>query len=223
MAKDSFDGLMEQTDDARVQAWGEWGEVSPDVLTHLINPSLAGGPRWPAMRQSFRTARKDHMVLVASNGLSDPWDDGRKANGFGLEFFAITGDPLDATSASWLWDLVWQMSQFAAKHGGIADLLDEMGLISTELYDVRIPEEHRDRFVNDAGRVGVLLGMVDEPMPDAIEGPLSSIRLANVKLLTLPELEHVAENGEEARQELDARFCAMPGALVSSLTRPSLV
>lgn len=181
MAK-NLDDVIDETDDDRVQAWSQWGAVDSDVLTHLINPSLTGGPRWPAMRQSFRTARKDGMVLVASNGLSDPWDDGRDENGFGLEFFAITSDPLDTVPGSWLWDIVWQMSQFAAKRGDLAELLDDMGLLSTELYDVGIPERHRSRFVNADGRVGVMLGMIEDPLPSSIDGPLSEIRLVNVKL-----------------------------------------
>jgi hypothetical protein len=96
----------------------------------------------------------------------------------------VTADPLEEVPGSWLWDMVWQMSQFAASHGGIAALLDEMRLLSTELYDVDIPDTHHDRFVNADGRVGVLLGLTDTAPPAAIDGPLSRIRLVNIKLLT---------------------------------------
>jgi len=222
--EESLEKLLEQTMDTRVQAWSKWGTVSPDVLTHLLNPTFAGGPRWPAMRQGFRTARQDGAVLVASDGLSDPWDDGDEGNGFGLEFFAITSDPLESVAGSWLWDIVWQMSQFAAKHGGIGPLLDEVGHVSTELYAVGIPEDRQADFVNEAGRVGVLLGLTAEPIPPGVEGPLSEIRLVNVKLLTLGELEYVVDRGEAGREELVRRFgLVSANTLVSSLGRPSVI
>jgi hypothetical protein len=188
---------LAKTSEARAAAWRAWGTLDDDLLTHLINPALMGGPRWPALREAFRVARNAGQTLVASDGLSDPFDDGPKdENGFGLEIYAISADPLEKIAGSWLWDAVWQMSQFAAKHGGIGPLLDELRYLSTELYDVGIPEPHTGRFVNDAGRVGVLLGLDQAPLPAHIAGPLSNIRLVSLKLLTLEELDFVAEAGE---------------------------
>jgi hypothetical protein len=218
------DQLTKLTSEARDAAWSAWGTVDDDVLTHLINPMFMGGPAWPNTRQAFRVVRRPDELMIASDGLADPFDDpsaGR--NGLEHEFYAVTSDPIDEIPGSWLWDLVWQMSQFAASHGGIASLLDEMGLISTELYDVRIPEQHKASFVNAEERVGILLGLVDSVPPAAISGPLSRIRLVNVKLLTLPELAYAVEHDEEGRQELARRFAAQGRVLASSLTRPSVV
>jgi hypothetical protein len=225
MEKD-IEALIEETVALRAKAWGGWGEVAPETLTHLISPSLMGGPRWPAWRQGFRTAKNGKALLIASDGLSDPWDkeEEKEGNGFGLELYAITDDPIEKVPGSWAWDLVWQTSQFAAKRGDLAGLLDEMGLLSTELYDVGIPKEYSDRFVNEEGRVGVLLGMYEDVIPERIDGPLSSIRLVNVKLLTLPELEMICKGGEAAREEIASRFTSDPStSLVSSLTRPAVV
>lgn len=222
---DARDELLDRTMTARAAAWQAFGEVDSDVLSHLVNPALMGGPRWPAMRQAYRVARRPGAVLLASDGLSDPYDAGEgdpDVNGLGLEFYASTADQLEQLPSSWLWDLVWQMSNFAASHGGIRDALDDMGMLSTELYDVSIPDEHREKFVNDEGRVGVLLALRDESIPGSIDGPLSPIQLVNVKLLTLPELDFVASNGASGRQHLASLFTG-PSATASSLLRRSLV
>jgi hypothetical protein len=241
--------LTDRTFEARCEAWGLWGAVDADVLTHLINPMFRGGPAWPNVRQAYVVARRPQAVLLASDGLSDPFSDddadqdaaprpgvlgrllgrGRaeappRANGLRHEFYAVTGDPLDEIAGSWLWDLVWQISNNAAQHGRIADVIGELGYLSMELYDVGIPATHAHRFVRD-DRVGVLLGLVDgvEQVPPAVvDGPLSQIRLVNVKLLTLSELDHVIEHGAEGRHDLARRFAAQGSPLMSSLDRPAV-
>lgn len=220
-----IDSLIEKTSAARDAAWAKFGELDSNVLTHLLNPSLMGGPRWPAMRQAFRVVRRDGATLLASDGLADPFDDEAppSRNGFGLELSAWTTDPLPEIPASWLWDIVWNMSQFAAKHGGLGELLDEMGALTTELYDVRIPAEKRDDFVNAQERVGVLLWPAAAPLPARVDGPLSPIRLVNVKLLTLKELDYVVETGPDARGVLAERFSKLADPQASSLTRASVI
>jgi hypothetical protein len=50
-----------------------------------------------------------------------------------------------------------------AGHGGIANIIDDMQLLSTEAEGVSeaMPEERRRALVNRAGRVGALLGLTD--------------------------------------------------------------
>lgn len=219
-----IDARLEATSKVRDAALSGWGKLDGDVLTHLLNPSFMGGPRWPALRQAWRVARKGEARLLASDGLADPFDEGDEArNGFELELFALTRADL-ALPGSWLWDMVWQMSQQVASHGGIAGLLDELGLLTTELYDVGIPPSHRAKFVNDSERVCVLLGLTDPAeLPARIAGPLSEIRLVNVKLLTLAELEFVLQGGAAARTDLAKRFAKQGDPLASSLDRQSVV
>lgn len=261
-----IDPILQSSFDRRSAAWSAWGRLDGDVLTHLVNPSLTGGPRWPALRQAFRVARHGESILVASDGLSDPFDeeeeeddeveigeededeededdddddededdeeydedeedqeDDDAVNGFGVEFFAISAEPLGEIPGSWLFDLVWQMSQFAAKRGDVAEMVEELGLLTTELYGVKIPEAMRARFVNNSGRVGVMIGLPDEQIPAAVEGPLSSIRLLSLKLLTLEELAYCVEHGSRGREELARRFEAHPPAAASSLSRASVL
>ena len=120
-----------------------------------------------------------------------------------------------------MFDIVWQMSQFAASHGGIAALLEDLGMMTTELYDVRIPEPHRACFVTPEERVGVFLGLTEDLLPPVIDGPLSPIRLVNIKLLTVDELAFAVQGQADGRRELARRFSGP--VLASSLTRPSVL
>ena len=214
--------VLQASFDRREEAWSQWGTVDGDVLSHLINPHFMGGPRWPALRQAFRVVRSPRGILVASDGLSDPFDSGEgpeDVNGFGLECYALSADPIERVPGSWLFDLVWQMSQFAAQHGDLAALLDDLGVITTELYDVHIPEEHRSQLVNPEGRVGVICGVGEPPIPPGVDGPLSRIRLASVTLLTLSELTYAIERGDSGRRELRTWL----GTASSSLRRTAVV
>ena len=213
--------LLELSFDRRSQAWSSWGRLEGDVLSHLINPTFMGGPRWPGMRQAFRVVRQDHAVLVASDGLSDPYDEGEgpaDVNGLGLECFVVSSEPIQTLPGTWIFDLVWSASQQAAQHGDLAALLDEYGVLSMELYDIGIPAEHSSRFVNAEGGVGVLLGTREPRVPREIAGPLSPIRLVGATLLTLDELRYIVEGGPGARRDIAERL----GSVASSLSRPSL-
>lgn len=224
---------LEATSKARDDVWSAWGALEPDVISHLINPSFMGGPRWPAMRQAYRVARRGPDVLIASDGLADPYDaehGPQDENGLGLELFAITDDSIARAAegvaqygATWLHDLVFHCAQLAANHGGVGSLLDELGAISTELNDVKIPEAHRARYVNEHGRFGILLSPAPAPLPPHITGPLSNIRLLHIQLLALPELAFVVEGGEPARAELLEKLVAQAVFPRSRLARPSVV
>jgi len=216
--------MTARTSSVRDAAWSTWGTVDDDVLTHLINPMFMGGPAWPNVRQAFRVVRRPGEILLASDGLADPFYDRSAAgNGFGHEFYAVTSDPLEKVPGTWLWDVVWQMSQFAAGRGGLAELFEELSLLSTELYNVAVPDSHQGRFVTGEDRVGVLLGLRDTTPPPVVDGPLSTIRLINIKLLTVAELGYIVQHGEAGREELARRFVAQGRPLASSLDRPSVV
>ena len=72
----SMEEILEASSQAREDCWQQIGTLEPLVLSHLVNPALMGGPRWPAMRQAFRVVRRPNgNVIIASDGLSDPFDD----------------------------------------------------------------------------------------------------------------------------------------------------
>ena len=221
--------IATKTHAALEAAWSRWGTLERDVIAHMINPSFMGGPRWPGMRQAYRVALAGNAVLIASDGLADPFDAGHgpaDTNGLGLELFAVTtdaiaragvGDQVTRFGATWLHDLVFQCAHLAADHGGLAALLDELGALTSEIHDVKIPASHVARFVNAEGRVGVLLAPGFAKIPPRIAGPLGPIRLVHVQLLTLDELAAVVAGGEPVRKRLVAELAGK----VSSLDRPS--
>jgi hypothetical protein len=48
----SIEEVLEASSRAREETWQQIGTLEPLVLSHLVNPALMGGPRWPAMRQA---------------------------------------------------------------------------------------------------------------------------------------------------------------------------
>ncbi|CAL8469135.1 g8676 [Coccomyxa elongata] len=167
----TLEDLLEKSSRAREAVWQELGSLEPLVLSHLVSPTLSGGPKWPALRQAFRLVRRPNgNVILASDGLSDPFDDitlgDGNVNGFGLEFYIETpgneiAETIHDVKKSWQFQLLYTVSQLAAGHGGIRAIMDDMKLLSTEAEGVNeaIPEEHRKALVNAAGRVGALLGL----------------------------------------------------------------
>ena len=224
----AHESRCQATYEALDAAWASCGEVDPHVLAPIINPAFAGGPVWPNLRQAYRTVRGPFGVLLASDGLSDPFDDSWAdppvQNGFAMEVYAVTGEEPDAKMMHALrFSMVAGFANLVAKNGHIHSLLEKMGTLTTELREVPIPDEHRSRFVNEHGRVCVLVGLDAPPVPRQVQGPVSSIRLANLCLLTLQELAYVLDHGEQGREEVSRRLLATGAPLVSSLTRSSVV
>ncbi|MEG1052532.1 MAG: hypothetical protein RSF79_10870, partial [Janthinobacterium sp.] len=60
---------------ARDAFYGTLGTVDADVLAPLVNPAFMGGPRWPSLRQAWRVIRRPDSIVIASDGLSDPFED----------------------------------------------------------------------------------------------------------------------------------------------------
>jgi hypothetical protein len=197
------------------------GEVDPDVLAPLINPGFMGGPLWPDTRQGWRVIRRQAQTIILSDGLSDPFSDDPEPNpGFGLEVLAETSDPLPVPlQATWLFDLVYQVSQQCAFHGGVRELIDRLGLVSLELPLTAALQPVAT--VND--KAGVLLGTLPPGDPSGFEVPGGSVRIVTAKLLWPRELEFAASGGKAAREELARRFAADGTLHRSSLMRRSVV
>ncbi|MBL1073324.1 hypothetical protein JK358_02830 [Nocardia sp. 2] len=214
-------------------AWDSWGRRDTDVIAHLFNPAFLGGPRWPALRQAHSIARRDNALLVASSGLADPteWADAAPTNGYELEVYGITPDlPLDSDAMtiahSWFGQTVMTVSNLVAQYGfEVPDLVDRDGVITIELAEAELPAEAAGTYLEDGAAV-VMVGITDRELPATVDGPLSTIRLLNVKLLTAAEGRFCVNNprgDENARHELTRRFAQQGHPLWSSLTRPSVV
>lgn len=204
MGKETNQQILEESFAAREKMWQSVGTVHPDLLSFLINPSFMGAPAWPAMRQSFRRIQREETTIIASDGLSDPFDDETPPtiNGLRLEVF-IEAETQEGMERGWPFQLVYQVAQLAAGRGDLVDLINEYGVISTELYDVTGLPPH---YLNEAGGVGVLIGVPAPGIPESVALPLSNIRLISATLLTPEELHSIVVEGPEAREALVQKF-----------------
>lgn len=221
------------THDAIAGAWRGWGELDTHVIGHLVNPSFMGGPRWPALRQGHSITRREDALLVASDGLADPmrWNDAEPSNGYEVEVYGIgerfAGDDTMGVAASWLGRLVMSLSNTVAQHGiTFTRQLEHWGTLTVAFGGIGVPAQFEEKYVDGDGNVVALLGGEDKEVPSTVEGPLSTIRLVNAKMLTVAEADFCVQSGtgqQEAREELLRRFAEQGGVLRSWLDRESVV
>lgn len=224
----NYEEHFDQSAKLRSSQWKSIGNLHTDVITHLINPAFMGGPEWPSTRQAFVIVDTPGGTILASDGLSDPYNDfdenpeNQAYNGVGCEFYIECNEDLgtfDQIKSSWQFSVVYQAAQLAAGNPNIASIIEEHGYVSTELYHCTVP----DSFKNEHDRVGVLLGLKSKQVPASLELSLETIRLVNVTLLTKEELDYITEKGGEARIEIAQKLEELPTAGKSFLERKSVV
>ncbi len=215
------EAFLQATFEARDKFVNTLGAARPDVITHLINPSFMGGPQWPSLRQAWRVVDRGENTLVMSDGLSDPFsDEPAPEAGFCLEVLAETPDAIAGEiQGSWLFRLVYEVAQQCAAHGGVRDLIDELGLVSLELQMCMGLEPVAT--ANDTA--GVLLGLAPEGLAPEFTLPGGSVKVLTAKLLWPSELDYVVKQGDAGRAELARRFAADGTHHRSSLTRVPVV
>lgn len=216
------DALLEQISNARDKAYRSIGEMSGDVLTPLLNPAFMGGPRWPSLRQGWRTIHRGGNTLIASDGLSDPFDDEEAPTaGFGLEVLLETDEPVPSNIAgTWPFQVVSTVSQLAAGHGSLRPLIERYGAISTEL---SLGGPDFEPLHNADGRVGVLINVPGKNLPSSFSTPAGDVKLFTIVLLMPQELAYIVKHGEAGRTEVVNRLAASAAGHVSRLSRPSVV
>lgn len=219
--------------------WNSVGTVERDVLSYLISPSFSGGPYWPSTRQAYRVVRRGDTIILATEGLSDPFDDTEgMGNGFEMELFVETADipeqargavgEVDPFKRSWVFELLEHVAKTVADAGGITHQLDQYGALSLELPGLCQSHHMSDQlpklFVTDDDSTGVLLGAPEPDFPTQLDDmPLSPVRLVPVVLITAAELEYVRSGGRAAREDLVSRLKAAGVGHMSSLHRASVV
>lgn len=209
----------------RNELWKSIGEVDPYVISHIINPALMGGPAWPSLRQAFLTIQTPDRTILASDGLSDPYEDmetnasNAAYNGFGLEVYVATEKLTVPVNTTWQFQLVYQAAQVIADQGNAINLINDLTYITTEFYNVDVPAEFR----NADSRVGAFLGLPDPEIAGEVDLSIEPVKIVNVKLLTLPELDYAILNGAEGRAKLAELFLAQGNATWSTLERASVV
>jgi len=211
---------LDQTFAARDRYLRGLGAVAPDVIAPLVNPSFQGGPEWPDLRQAWRVITTGAHTILVSDGLTDPFKDDPKPNvGFGLEVLVETDDLLPRPiQKTWLFEVVYEISQNCADHGGIRELIDRLKLLSLELPSSRA----LGAVATASGSVGVLLGVAPPGVATEFAVPGGSVRLLTAKVLMPTELAFVAKNGAAGREELAKRFAAQGTHHRSSLKRKAV-
>jgi hypothetical protein len=216
--------MLEEGYAARTAFYRRLGEVDSDVIAPIINPAFMGGPRWPSLRQAWQVIRRPASTLIVSDGLSDPFDDDLTPLGFQVEVCVETGERFadSATAArSWQCDLVNQVGQLVASHGGVYEAIENYGTISSAF---RIPSAPAHAKSAD-NMVGVLIGFPTRELPAEIEFPQGKVRLLVVKPLLPSELAHI-ESGDDrkaARDDLVARLLQQPRAHFATVDRQAVV
>lgn len=211
----------------RNEFWSKIGTVHSDVIAHAINPAFMGGPMWPSVRQAFIKIDTPQGTIIASDGLSDPYSDfdenpnNQTYNGVGCEFYIECDETIDfnALSTTWQFHTLYQAAQQAAENPNIASIIEEYTYLSTELYNTNAPDE----FVNKDGRVGALLALPSPTVPSTVQLSLEKVRIVNVKLLTLAELDYIIKNGEEGRLKIGELLLKQDKPGKSFVSRKSVV
>lgn len=176
---------------------------------------------WPSMRQCWRVVCGKKSTIICSDGLSDPFEDESEPNvGYGLEILGETTDLIgDQLPASWLFQMVYAVSQQAAAHAGFRELIDDLGTFSMEL---RAPRSLQ-AIAGGAGTYGVLLGLLSPDWPAECELPAGGIKYVTVKLLLQSELDYAVNEDEAGRAVLRDRFADSGSFHRSSLSRRAVV
>ncbi|ALM82947.1 hypothetical protein [Bordetella sp. N] len=216
--------LLESTAAARAACYGLLGNVAPDVLAPLLNPGLTGGPAWPSLRQAWNVVQRQDSTLLISNGLSDPFDPPRSIEGllgYGVEVYAeVRGHPMQDLARSWLFDLIYQVSQNVAHHGQFGALIARHGVVSMLLEVKGLPAE----WLSPEGMAGLLIGLPAVSVPAGFSTAQGTVRLLPVTLLHPREVAFLESSDDVLgnRRALVDRLSALPDGHVNDLRRAPL-
>ncbi|SEC25700.1 Suppressor of fused protein (SUFU) [Tenacibaculum sp. MAR_2009_124] len=211
----------------REHYWKTTGELFSDVVGNMINPSFMGGPRWPSLRQAHIGVQLENGTIIASDGLTDPYDDydtnpeNQNYNGVGIELYTITDSKyknIQEIIDSWEFKVLSQVSRMAASNPNISYTLNDYTYISSVVNGIDLPSQ----FLNEAGEVGVLLGLKTNEVSSKIQLSIEEVSLVNVSILTKKELDFIMENGAKGRIEIAEKLMKQ-GYYKLSTNRKSVV
>jgi Suppressor of fused protein (SUFU) len=219
--------------------WNSIGTSEQDVLGYAISPSFMGGPDWPSTRQAYRVVRRGDSIIIATEGMSDPFDGVEGlGNGFEMEMFIETSDipeqarglpeDVDPFQRSWAFELLKHLAADVANAGGITGKLERYGSMSYEIPGFSQSHYMCDQlpahFVTEDDMTGMLLGAPEADFPTRIEDmPLSAVKLVCVTLITAAELEYIRKGGQTARDDLIVRLKAAGFGHACDLKRTSVI
>lgn len=193
------DPAYKKTYDALQAYWEKVGTVEPDVISYIVNPMFLGSPPWPGGRQAFKVIRTTESLIIASDGLSDPFEEDKseQRNGFEMEvFIEVKGQQnmaFNDIQSSAAFALIEQTARQVADWGGITRLLEQINVASSEIpvSSEAIP----NNFLTSDGSVGVLFGMAAKGRPKLVpDTPLSPVRMVPVTAVLPSEVQEIAQS-----------------------------
>jgi hypothetical protein len=221
---DAPDELVAHHQAAMDTYWRSIGEVEADVLSYLVNPMFQGGPPWPNTRQAYRIVRTTDSLIVASDGLSDPFPTAISQSdrfGFGMEAFievkGLQHLTVDEIRGHWLFAAIENMAMNVASAGGFVPMLDQHGILSIELPTDAGP----DGWVKPDGMLGALIDLPTGRANTVADTPIRPVRIVPITILYPVEIDDCA-SGASARQAMAADLAAQASAHVTDPTRPPL-
>ncbi|MBA9084190.1 hypothetical protein FHR92_000644 [Fontibacillus solani] len=189
---------------ARDSYWESIGLVEDDVLAPIINPAFQGYPQWPDLRQAYKVIRTTNTIIIATDGLSDDFEDEDSGNGFGIELYVESNDeklinmPMEQLNNTWLFQLLFQAACNAAQSGAYYNAIHTYGVVSSEFWDIDID----DRYMTENESVGVLVGIEHENRPSSMTFENDKILMVSVTAIKPEELNEIVVNGRAYRDQL---------------------
>ena len=209
---ETYEDRMIASQLARATAFSQIGELDP----HVLGAHVESGPHyWPTQRV-YQVIGGDGFYAIASNGLSDPWEDADLA-GLGVEF-VLEVDSADA-QAPWVFSTI---TNFAEKSilptNTFSRDFDELGTLSWEIQGHGFPNEWR----TVTGRVGVLLNVRSAELPEDYNNGEGTVRVVPITVLHPAELAAIVVGGEagvSARNRIAAELAELPRGHASRFDR----
>ena len=179
-----------------------------------------GKPAWPNTRQAYRVVRPPGSLIIASDGLSDPFvgSDRTGEQGFGCEVYIeaphFAGADFAALRESWAFRVIENFAMNVADWGGLSRQISKLRVLSTE-FDMRgvLP----DSALTTDGGAGFLVNISPPDRDTRIEDmPFGPIDIIALTLIAPSELMQLRSGGSAVREALAAAR-ASPGGHVSCL------
>jgi hypothetical protein len=212
---------------ARLDAyWSVIGDCDLDLISYLVNPQFQGAPAWPNMRQAFRVVRTQTSLIIASDGLSDPFVGTSMDNssGFGVEVYieivGAQGMEFDDIKGSAAFGLIESVARNVADIGGLGDRLARFGVLSME---VPASPGFDGPWTDSEGYTGILIGMPVTGREGRIQLPFGPVDLVPVTVITLSELQFLTSGGAEARRELAEQLSKAGSGHLTDFSRSAAV
>lgn len=145
LANPSVDAIA-QTRKARSAYWDAIGVSDADFLGYPVSPQVLGMPAWPTQTQRFRVVRTSNSLIIASEGLSDPFgafDTRGRGNGFGVEVFLeiCGGQEVSAEDIrkTWAFKAVEHVARIFAFAENLGALVQDNDVLSVDLPSNCVP------------------------------------------------------------------------------------